>query len=199
MATKVACPNCGAVISMQPEQVKRKTKCPRCAFVFVLSKFITDTHAGRGDIGPGFWKTLKKTVVAVPAYSWKNKVAALVIVLLICGWILPSMWPLEYAIALGLDKPRTLPFYYSRAYTFEAGFFSKGVIYRTTLEWTHGHTRPVGPWIPGYMLTILVPICGVLGILSEGAKKYIIFVWIPFCSNKNFCHSSGGNFPVLTE
>jgi hypothetical protein len=101
--------------------------------------------------------------------------------LFLTGWILPSILP-PYAVAFGVSGPGNSDFYTRYVYLGEVGFFSRGIVLEDNWEETHGHTFPVGAWIPGYLLSfgLLISATLVLCHLPRASKSvpYLdLFIW----------------------
>ncbi len=65
IATKVNCPKCDVVISMPPEQLRKKTKCPRCSFVFVATRVLAGKHTTNLAHVSRIWKTLAIVAIGI--------------------------------------------------------------------------------------------------------------------------------------
>jgi len=99
-------------------------------------------------------------------------------VLLIVGWIFPSILP-PYGVALastGLQNPYN---FWNYVCVGNIGFFSDSVLVEHTLEQaSHGHSFAVGPCIPANLLGILLPVSGVLIINFLAIRRLIFNLWV---------------------
>ena len=98
-------------------------------------------------------------------------------VLLIVGWIFPSILP-PYGVALastGLQDPYN---FWNYVCVGNIGFFSGSVLVEHTLEQgSHGHSFAVGPCIPANVLGIFLPVSGVLIIYFLALRRLILYLW----------------------
>lgn len=101
---------------------------------------------------------------------------ATILILLVGGWILPSMWP-GYGVGFGSTAQWNPDHYWNYIWIGETGFFSGGVIVEDTLEEGHGHTWPVGPCIPAYVLSLWVPLSAAAILYYAPSRRFIKALW----------------------
>ena len=109
-------------------------------------------------------------------WTWPHWRDAAILSLLLSGWVVPSTFP-PYGVVFGSNGLPRPDLYHIDICVGAGGWFSKAVVVERTWEWTHGHSWPVGPWIPGSLVSLCVPVSAGLIVCSRVSRALVAIAW----------------------
>lgn len=104
-----------------------------------------------------FWTATGTLLGLLPlgiAVVYRRSMNTIIWYLFLSGWILPIVVPPAGVVFGKTEFGHGDDYYIANIYLGGAGFFSRSVIAEHTWEGTHGHTWPIGIWVPGYLVGI---------------------------------------------